>query len=234
RMSHGVNLSVAYTYSKAIDDYPDGGSNNDVGADASSVLPWYFDNGRLLDRGPSGFDRRQRLVVSYVWMLPQLTRMNRALRGVAGGWQLGGILTAQTGDGLTIVAGRDQSQTGLNRDRGVLAGGQSNYSSTGCGNTPGCTPWLNKAAFALPAAGTFGTLGKNALRGPGMVVLDANLSKNFSLNERCKLQFRGEFFNALNHVNPNDPNQSISAADFGLIRSVGNPRVGQVALKLAF
>src|SRR5262249_61146159 len=130
RMSHGVNLSVAYTYSKAIDDYRDGGSNNDVGADASSVLPWYFDNGRLLDRGPSGFDRRQRLVVSYVWMLPQLTRMNRALRGVAGGWQLGGILTAQTGDGLTIVAGRKQTQTGRKRERATPAGAQPKHPAT--------------------------------------------------------------------------------------------------------
>src|SRR5262249_60647083 len=107
------------------------------------------------DRGPGGSDRRQRLVVSYVWMLPQLTRMNRALRGVAGGWQLGGILTAQTGDGLTIVAGRDQKQTGLKRDRGGLAGGQSNYSSTRCGDTTGGAPRLNKGAFAPPPPAPF-------------------------------------------------------------------------------
>lgn len=234
RLSHGVNLSLAYTFSKSIDDYPEGGSNNDVGADGASVLPWYFSNGRLLDRGLSGTDHRHRLVLSYVWMLPKLSQMNRVLRGVFGEWQLGGILTAQSGSGLTITAGKDQSMTGLNRDRGYLNAGQEQYSSTGCGTTPGCTAWLNKAAFTLPATGTFGNLGKNALQGPGMVVIDANLSKNFSLNERWKIQLRGEFFNVLNHVNPNNPTLNLTSADFGLIRSVRDPRVGQVALKLSF
>ncbi len=234
RLSRGVNLSLAYTFSKGIDDYPEGGSNNDVGADGASALPWYFKNGRVLDRGPSGNDRRQRLALSYVWMLPKLGHMNRALRGVLGGWQLGGIMTAESGGGLTITAGQDFSKTGLNRDRGVLVAGQEIYSNTGCGATPGCTAWLNKAAFAQPATGTFGTLGKNALRGPGMIVFDANLSKNYALNERWKLQLRGEFFNATNHVNPNEPQQSLNSADFGVIRSVRAPRVGQVALKLSF
>lgn len=234
RLSYGVNLSLAYTFSKSIDDYPDGGNNNDVGADSASVMPWYFKNGRMLDRGLSGSDHRNRLVVSYVWMLPKLAHKNRLLRGVLGEWQFGGIMTVQSGGGLTLTAGKDQSLSGLNRDRAVQVAGQESFSSTGCGTTPGCSPWLNKAAFALPAIGTFGTLGKNALLGPGMIIFDANLSKNFSLNERCKLQLRGEFFNATNHVNPNEPVQNLNSADFGLIRSVREPRVGQVALKLSF
>jgi hypothetical protein len=163
-----------------------------------------------------------------------LSRWNHFARAAFGGWQLGGIMTAQTGSGLTIAAGQDYSKTGLNRDRGVLVPGQDVYGSTGCGTTPGCRPYLNKAAFAPPAAGTFGNLGKNALWGPGSFVVDANISKNFALSERCKLQFRGEFFNALNHVNPNEPNQSMNSADFGLIRGAGSPRTGQVALKLTF
>ena len=76
RLSHGVNLNLAYTCSKSIDDYPHGGGNADIGSDSVSAMPWYFPNGRALDRGPSGSDHRQRLVLSYVWMLPRLSHAN--------------------------------------------------------------------------------------------------------------------------------------------------------------
>ena len=82
--------------------------------------------------------------------------------------------------------------------------------------------------------GTFGTLGKGALRGPGSVTFDVGISKNFKLTESWKLQLRGEFFNAMNHVNPGNPNTNLSAAQFGKITGVDSPRVGQVALKVSF
>src|SRR5205085_4232652 len=95
RLSYGVNLDVAYTFSKSIDDYPSGGGNADIGSDSVSVMPWYFRNGRALDRGLSSSNHRQRLVLSYVRMLPLLSHANPLLRGVAGGWQLNGITTLQ-------------------------------------------------------------------------------------------------------------------------------------------
>ena len=242
RLSYGVNLNVAYTYSKSLDDYPNGGGNADIGADSVSVMPWYFPNGRLLDKGFSGNDHRHRLVVSHVWMLPSLSHANPLLKGVFGAWQLNGILTLQTGDALTVTAGFDRSLTGLNADRADLVAGQPIYNSTVCGNALNCISWLNPAAFSGPrnsrgtltGDGTFGNLGKGALRGPGSAVLDAGISKNFTIAEHVKLQLRGEFFNATNHVNPSNPNLNLSAAQFGRITGVDAPRIGQVALKLSF
>jgi hypothetical protein len=235
-MSYGVTLNVAYTYSKSIDDLPNGGGNADIGSDSVSAIPWYFPNGRSLDRGPSGFDHRQRLVVSYVWLLPGLSHANRFVRRVLGAWELSGIATVQSGDPLTVTAGFDRSLTGLGNDRADLVSGQPVYNSTVCGTQLDCISWLNQAAFSLPskADGNFGNVGKDSLRGPGSVNVDAGISKNFSLAERLKLQFRGEFFNALNHVNPNSPGTTANSPAFGKITGVGDPRVGQVALKLTF
>jgi hypothetical protein len=242
RLSHGVNLNLAYTYSKSIDDYPAGGGNADIGSDSVSVRPWYFPNGRALDRGPSGFDHRQRLVLSYVWMLPRLAPANPLVRGAFGEWQLSGIMTLQTGDPLNVTAGYDRSLTGLGADRATLVSPQSVYDSTVCGAAINCISWLNPAAFSGPknaggsfiGDGTFGNVGKDSLRGPGSFGFDAGLSKNFTLHENWKLQFRGEFFNALNHVNPSNPNTALNSAQFGRITGVGTPRVGQLALKLTF
>jgi hypothetical protein len=242
RLSYGVNLNLAYTYSKTIDDYPNGGGNADIGSDSVSAMPWYFANGRVLDRGPSGSDHRQRLVVSYVWMLPRLVRANHIVRGILGEWELSGIVTLQTGGPLTVTAGYDRSLTGLGNDRANLVLGQPVYQSNVCGTTLDCKSWLNPSAFSGPknaggsyiGDGTFGNVGKGLLRGPGSELFDAGLSKNFTLHESWKLQLRGEFFNALNHVNPNDPNTSLNSAQFGRITGVGSPRVGQLALKLTF
>ena len=205
-------------------------------------MPWYFRNGRVLDRGPSGSDRRHRLVLSYVWMLPLLSHANPLVRGAVGGWQLNGITTVQSGGPMTVTAGFDRSLTGLGGDRADLVAGQSIYNSNACGSAFDCISWLNPAAFSGPknsrgaftGDGTFGNLGKGALRGPGSVVFDLGISKNFKLAESWKLQLRGEFFNAMNHVNPGDPNLNLSAAQFGKITGVDSPRVGQVALKVSF
>ncbi len=236
RMSYGVTLNVAYTYSKSIDDFPNGGGNADIGSDSFSALPWYFPNGRSLDRGPSGFDHRQRFVLSYVWLLPGLTHANRFVRGALGSWEMSAIATLQTGDPLTVTAGYDRSLTGLGNDRADLVPGQPVYNSPVCNGQVDCISWLNPAAFSSPAKadGNFGNVGKGALRGPGSIGFDAGLSKNFSLAERVNLQFRGEFFNVINHVNPNNPGTTFNTPAFGRITGVGDPRIGQVALKLTF
>jgi Carboxypeptidase regulatory-like domain/TonB-dependent Receptor Plug Domain len=242
RLSYGVTVNLAYTYSKALDDFPNGGGNADIGSDSSSAMPWYFANGRVLDRGPSGSDHRQRIVISGVWMLPRLAHTNHLARAVLGEWQLSSIMTAQTGDPLSVTAGYDRSLTGLGNDRANLVLGQSVYNSNVCGATFNCISWLNPAAFSGPknaggsyiADGNFGNVGKGALRGPGSIVFDAGLSKNFTLHESWKVQLRGEFFNAMNHVNPNNPNTAVNNAQFGKITGVGTPRVGQLALKLTF
>ena len=83
------------------------------------------------------------------------------------------------------------------------------------------------------AAGTFGKLGRNALRGPGAYNIDLNAIKNFRLTERHRLQVRAELFN-LNHATPGNPDTSVVSPNFGRILSTGSPRLIQLALRYSF
>ncbi len=230
RFSHGFTILANYTWSKSIDDLPNGQDITTVVTGNSSPIPWYLPGRHAFDRGPSEFDHTHRFVASFDWALPSLLGRPMALRLIAGGWQLTGLLSAQSGGPLTILAGKDESGTALGTDRGVYLGGDT-YGPGACGTAKPCVDWLNRDAFALPAAGTYGNLGKGALRGPGLLTYDGGLFKEFPIVERARLQFRAEFFNLFNRVNFNNPSTSISAAGFGRITGAGDPRIGQLALK---
>jgi hypothetical protein len=73
---------------------------------------------------------------------------------------------------------------------------------------------FNKAAFSLPAPGTFGNLGRNALRGPGFAQVDFSITKNTRLTESQSLQLRMEIFNLFNHTNFADPSGGLNADAF--------------------
>jgi hypothetical protein len=98
---------------------------------------------------------------------------------------------------------------------------------------------VNPAAFGLPQAGSAGNVGKGALVGPGLFNWDMGLFKNFAIQERWKVQLRGEFFNTFNHANftstgNNYPTQSFSAGGFGTITTAYDPRILQLAIKAFF
>src|SRR5262249_50877422 len=155
-----------YTYSKSLDDQAfSGGVEGVPSGSYVSPIPWYLPGFHQMDYGPSEFDRRQNLVVSYVWALPRLEKTSRFTRTVLGDWMWSGIMSAQTGDPLTALAGLDRAQTGLGSDRAIDLGG-NHYSVGPCANTAPCVTWLNPAAFALPPIGSYGTFGKGSLRGP--------------------------------------------------------------------
>ncbi|HEV2134482.1 MAG TPA: carboxypeptidase regulatory-like domain-containing protein [Terracidiphilus sp.] len=234
-MAQHLTLNVAYTYSKALDDVPQGGNNNDIGADSASALPWTYPNRHAFDYGPSDFDYRHRLVTSYVWKLPALTGSNALLRLVAGGWEHTGIMTVQSGGPFTALAGQDISQTGLNHDRAVQVAGVDPYKHGACATSSAhCENWLNLNAFTKPTAGNFGSVAKNSFRGPGLFGWDMGLFKNFPIKEQFAFQFRAEFFNVFNHTNLNNPTASVSSSGFGQISGAGSPRIGQLALKMQF
>jgi hypothetical protein len=102
--------------------------------------------------------------------------------------------------------------------------------------------WFNPAAFAVPAVGTWGNLGRNVGRGPGYYEIDTALEKATSINERLAVKFRVEAFNLLNHPTYGDPASNISSGSFGVITSVlnssatgiGTPRRIQFMLRLEF
>ncbi|MGD0200634.1 MAG: carboxypeptidase regulatory-like domain-containing protein [Bryobacteraceae bacterium] len=234
RFSHGLSVLANYTWSKSIDDLPYSQGIAGPAGGNNSPIPWYLPGRHEYDRGPSEFDHTHRFVVSWVYDLPKLANSNRLLRAVAGGWQWTGILAYHTGVPITILAGKDQTQTGTGQDRANYLGGNP-YGPGACGTLTRCVDYLVPSAFGLPAIGTLGNGGKGMLRGPDMANWDTGVFKEFPLSgERVRLQFRGEFFNVLNRVNLNNPNVTQSAGGFGTIQSATDPRIGQLALKLSF
>jgi hypothetical protein len=234
RFSKGFTVLVNYTWSKSIDDLPYNQGITGVAAGSNSPIPWNFPGRHQDDRGPSEFDHQHRFVASYVWALPGMAHSNRALRAVAGGWQLNGILTLQSGGPLTILSGKDQSSTGLGSDRANYLGGDA-YGAGACGASGPCVNYLVPSVFGTPALGTFGNVGKGGLRGPGVANWDMGVFKEFRLvKEAYRLQFRGEFFNTFNRTNFNNPGVTSTSGGFGSITGSADPRIGQLALKLLF
>jgi hypothetical protein len=184
------------------------------------------------DYGVSNFDRRGRLTGSFNWALPW--KVNGAAGLLFGGWQTNGIVSLQTGGPLNMVNGVDISLTGIGQDRvdvigeAVLPGGRPRGERI--------LRWFNTAAFREPSPGTFGTLGRNAYRGPGQAIFDFSAFKSFPMPfaESHKLEFRAEFFNVFNRVNLGNPNTTRINALFGRITGAGDPRILQMGLRYSF
>jgi hypothetical protein len=99
--------------------------------------------------------------------------------------------------------------------------------------------WFNTAAFAVNAVGTFGSSGRNNLRGPGYAGVDLGVVKEVRVVKEHKLQLRVEVFNLFNHPNFGLPNNTVGAGTFGRITStaqgsLGDPRVIQLGIKYIF
>lgn len=181
----------------------------------------------------SSFDIRQRFVLSSVYELPfgkgkPLLHDSRIGNILAGGWQLSGIFTKQTGLPFTPVEAVDASNTGTTEKpnrigSGILTSGQS------------INNWFNTAAFTTPAAYTFGNSGRNILRGPGLTNTDLGLSRVIAIRERFNVEFRAEAFNLFNTPQFGLPSTTLGTSTVGVISTTVNPqRELQFALRIAF
>lgn len=207
-------LSLAYTWSKAITD-----------ASGFNEQPMDSYNARR-DRGHMAFDRRHMVVVSYVYPLPFWLKPEQWYQKVLGGWQISGITTLNTGLPINLGINGDRAGTGLGNQRPDVVGNWEGSRTR--------LQWFNTAAFALPALGTFGNLGRNVVRGPGTNNWDASLQKNFQVTERVRFQFRAEFYNAPHHFSWIGVGTTLGAGNFGQITSAGDPRSLQFGLRADF
>jgi hypothetical protein len=195
---------------------------------ADSILGWagdgnvYTDGLRSNDRGNCGQDRRHVFASSGVYATP--ATLGRFL----GGWRLSGIWRMSTGSFFSVSSGQDTSLQGAGNSRmnQVL---EDVFMPN---RTPG--QWLNRAAFAIPAQGTWGTMGANTIEGPGRFQVDVAVSRVFSVRESQNLEFRWEAFNLPNHVNLDNPVSNFNNNAFGRIQSAGDPRIMQLAVKYVF
>lgn len=228
-LSNDLYFLSAFTYSHAEDDLPP----------ICCASPWPDDSYNLnLTRGLADYQQEFRWVTSFDYQLPvgkgmKFLNNSRVLDLMFGGWHGSGILTMTTGFPFTPTQETDSSNTGTLGytlpDRianGNLPSGQRSLYQ-----------YFNVAAFQDAANYTFGNSGYNVLIGPGMVNLDLAVRKIFSVTERQNLEFRAEFYNALNHPNFGLPNGDIDAGPgaSGTITSLANNnRQIQLALKYKF
>jgi hypothetical protein len=186
------------------------------------------------ERGLASFNAKHILSLSWIVDLPTLNGKPLALRLVAGGWQWNGLLSMRTGLALNPnIGSTDAALSGTGNQRPNVVGDW--HLPTNRDRNAVLAQFFNPAAFASPATGTFGNAGRDIIIAPGTATANAGLFKNFSLpfREGMKIQFRSEFFNALNRVNLGNPNVTLGSS-MGRITSAGSPRVLQFALKLLF
>jgi hypothetical protein len=225
RMSHGINLQLGYAWSHAIDNVP-----LDFGGGAAGPSP---QDPRFLraERSNSIIDQRQRLTLSYLWMLPFGKGQPFLDRGgpvdwILGGWQANGLLFSQTGLYFSPVLGTSTTNTGTSSRPNVS--GPVTYPKT-------LTNWFSASAFHTPAQYTYGNAGRNSLIGPGRTNFDMSLFKTVPVREQMLFQFRIEAFNVFNHPQFGYPNANVGTAQVGQITSiVGTPRNLQASLRFQF
>jgi outer membrane receptor protein involved in Fe transport len=224
---HGLSATANYMLSHATDD----GSSGGGGASAAQNVAC-----RSCEWSDSAVDARHVFTSYFGWELP-FARNSRVL----GGWQLTGIATARTGMPVNVTVTRKAADmpdgNTLSSQRPDLVPGVPlylDYASTG--------KWLNPAAFAVPAAGTWGNLPRNAVRAPGLFQVDSALSKRLRVAGRTGLEFGLEVFNIFNRPQLGSPTANISSASFGRITTlansapvgVGTPRQMQLMLRATF
>jgi hypothetical protein len=226
RFSNGLTLLHSFTWSRGI---------NNIGA-------WNDPNGSIYPQNAYDFRSEKGLaentiklasVASWIYQLPfgrdrkMMTAAPSFVNAALGDWQIDGIWNWRTGLPLTISsAACGNCAMGSNRQiRADVVPGIS----PGLAN-PNAAEWFNIAAFA-PQSTPFGTLGRDTIWGPGLQQWDLSFGKSFHLSESRYFQFRGELFNAFNHVNYEPPQSSVTTGGFGTITAALPGRNVQFGLK---
>jgi hypothetical protein len=213
RFAGGVGIMANYTWAHAIDN---------------SNIFYFAGGGTLATKGEASGDLRQRFTLTSNYR-PTFAKNAKGLVGALGrGWQLNLISTMQTGTGVGVgVSNNLLNGSGPNRANQVgdpvLPKSQRTLKR-----------WYNTDAFQSPAAFTYGNAGPTVFRGPGKVNFDVSVSRDFSIREELRLQFRAEGFNITNTPQFGNPSASVGSTSNGQISSAGDPRRMQLALKLMF
>ena len=250
-------IQAVYAWSHSIDDSadglvpgsgPGGASERGLPRDSSGFVGGFS----APERGNSGFDVRQRLVVNFIWDLP-FRFSNRNLDRFLGNWTMSGIVQSQTGTPYSIFGGTDSAGTGLGQRADFAPSGQGLSDLSAASNNPRTYTGPARSLFRNPcpanrtntspttcslavgpAVGRQGTVGRNQFYGPAFNKVDFSVIKRFPVTENTRFTIRADFFNIFNTVNFGLPNNDINSALFGQSTTAGAPRIIQFAGRFDF
>ncbi len=224
RLSRHFSVLAFYTFSKSIDDES---VNNQF--TISNPNP----NDNRFNRAVSDFDVPHNFRLSGVFQVPAFTGAGLPVRLLLGGWSVSNILDLRSGLPFSIVAGRDNSFTGIGLDRADLLRNPALASDRP--KAALLARYFDPQAVTFNAAGTFGTAPRNFLRGMGYFNIDVAVQKSFPVGERMRFLLRGEAFNVLNHANFGLPGSNVASPNtLGVINGATEPRILQLGAKLTF
>jgi len=219
RFTNRLAFQAAYTWGHAISDVALTSFTN------TTSDPFNFAS----DKGDADLDRRHTFVGNVVYVLPSFKQWGKAAEYALGDWQLNGIISYFGATPIDITTGANTIGTAS------AVGQRPNYTGAPLYlDTGDSTRHLNPAAFARPAPGQLGTLGKGSVRGTPITNVDLSVAKNWRFKERYGFQFRAEFFNLLNHVNFVGFDTDIRNTTFGTLNSAQASREAQFGFKFTF
>ncbi|MGA2713847.1 MAG: carboxypeptidase-like regulatory domain-containing protein [Bryobacteraceae bacterium] len=237
-LSHNLSLLANYTWSHCISDV----YNFNPGT--GGVAP--YGARRQWRSNCIGIDLRQEVVLNLVATTPKFS--NRWARAFGSNWQVAPILEIKSATNFSIFTGTDQAlTTAVNQPPNLVNPNPYPANQT-------LSNWINSSAFAPATPGTYGNLGYNNMKGPGIFQLNVAFSRTFQIGEKRAFQLRAEAFNLSNHVNGFAPgvspinagagaNDTLNSSTFQSVTSDisgnnglqgGDYRVVQVAAKFVF
>jgi hypothetical protein len=231
RPTRGLSFLAAYTLGHALDHV----SGLNIGSEPRPVLPVTIGDDASIERaleyewGDALFDVRHRFVVSFSAELPTPAFRSAIVRHALGGWQVNGIVQAQTGFPLTVTDPVQTIRYLTNRPDVSCDPNQDAPHSV--------DEWFNTACFVRrPVSQTAepGNQERNTVRGPGFARTDVSLFKNVAVWRDHRLQFRVEMFNLFNQTRFGQPGNMIGTTTFGRLTTSEDGRIVQLALKYTF
>jgi hypothetical protein len=184
--SHGLQVGVAYTWSKDL-------TTQSTDRSGTSSYQYNF----KMDYGPASYNQPQTFTASYVYDLPFYKTQQGFVGKVAGGWEASGITQFLSGQSFNVTQPRDPwDPEGIHVGTGTSGTRPDQIAPVH--RTKTVDAWFSTDSFA-PAVNHFGSERSGSLLGPGFNNWDLAAIKNTNIGERVRFQLRGEFFNAWNH-----------------------------------
>ena len=219
RFSNRLAFQASYTWGHAISDVALTSFTN------TTSDPFNFKS----DKGDADLDRRHTFVSNVVYVLPSFRSWGKAADFALSDWQLNAIGSYFGSTPIDVTNGFNSLGTASS------VGQRPNYTGAPLYLQGDPTRHLNPAAFANPALGQLGSLGKGAVRGKAITNIDFSVAKNWRFKERYGFQFRTEFFNLLNHTNfVGFDLDTRNTQSFGTLTATQAPREIQLGFKFTF